>query len=476
MSVVPLSGAAGLAMVEDAEAVDEHDAPGPGPANPARVQPGFRVLRVVLRVRRAEDVAAAIKPLLSARGGMVIPLPDLHAVLLGDLSVRLPTLLDAIRALEAAGPTPVPKEFRLHRLSAAQLLEMVDKLEASRAAAGAERLRGELVAGAAEQSVLLIAPEAEWARWAELIASLEESEALRTMSFALGDAQPLEVATSLERLVGGDWAGSGFLILGDPATGTILVVGTAYQQQRTASLLEQVLTAQQGAPRVSRMFRLQNRDAEEVLGVLQGLISSGQIAGESGPTAGGGAALLGIALESRGAPGETRSGVPEAAESGHRGTTAAQVGPRLVVDPGVNAILATGSGGELDRIEQLLHDLDVRRPQVLLEVLIISLSESDSLDLGVEIEKLINGPNDTIAKLSSLFGLSSTGSASSSIGDRGAGFSGIVLNPGDFSVVLRALKSLNHGRSLSMPQVLVASNEQASINSVLEQPYTTVNA
>ncbi|MFG0260713.1 MAG: type II secretion system protein GspD, partial [Phycisphaerales bacterium JB041] len=36
--------------------------------------------------------------------------------------------------------------------------------------------------------------------------------------------------------------------------------------------------------------------------------------------------------------------------------------------------------------------------------------------------------------------------------------------------------SLNEGRSLSIPKVLVASNEQASLNSVLEQPYTTLNA
>ena len=42
--------------------------------------------------------------------------------------------------------------------------------------------------------------------------------------------------------------------------------------------------------------------------------------------------------------------------------------------------------------------------------------------------------------------------------------------------MLRALQSLNEGRSLSIPKVLVASNEQASLNSVLEQPFTTLNA
>lgn len=149
---------------------------------------------------------------------------------------------------------------------------------------------------------------------------------------------------------------------------------------------------------------------------------------------------------------------------------------QLTADPATNAIIAIGELRELDRLAALLEDLDVRRPQVLLEVLIVSLSESDSLDLGIEMEKLIIGPDDSIAKLSSLFGLSSTGAGSDSIADRSAGGSAIVLSPGDFSVVLKALKSINRGRSLSMPKVLVASNEQASINSVLESPFTTINA
>ncbi|MBZ0172962.1 MAG: hypothetical protein K8E66_11315, partial [Phycisphaerales bacterium] len=206
--------------------------------------------------------------------------------------------------------------------------------------------------------------------------------------------------------------------------------------------------------RPTRSVKLKNRDAEEVLGVVQSLIASGAL----------------------GLPQIPAAAVPSDAPMGAI-PVAAQDSLQLTSDPATNSIIAIGEVQELQRLEQLLRDLDVRRPQVLLEVLIISLSESDALDLGVEIEASIDGPNDTVAKLASLFGLSSTGADSAGIeGNRGAGFTGIVLNPGDFSVVLRALKSLNEGRSLSMPKVLVASNEQASINSVLEQPYTTLNA
>src|SRR5262249_25600782 len=116
-----------------------------------------------------------------------------------------------------------------------------------------------------------------------------------------------------------------------------------------------------------------------------------------------------------------------------------------------------------------------RQPQVMFEVLIVSLSESQTLDLGVELEKLIS-TGDARIRLSSLFGLGSRGAGGDrTVGD-GSGFTGFVLNPGDFSVVLRALQTLHHGRSLSRPRLLVANNQQGVLDSVLTQPYASTNA
>lgn len=51
-----------------------------------------------------------------------------------------------------------------------------------------------------------------------------------------------------------------------------------------------------------------------------------------------------------------------------------------------------------------------------------------------------------------------------------------MLSPGDFSVVVRALETVNDGRSLNVPRVLVNNNQQASLNSVLQQPFVSINA
>lgn len=52
----------------------------------------------------------------------------------------------------------------------------------------------------------------------------------------------------------------------------------------------------------------------------------------------------------------------------------------------------------------------------------------------------------------------------------------MILDPGDFAVVVRALETLNKGRSLSMPRMLAGNNKPATINSVIQQPFVSTNA
>ena len=57
----------------------------------------------------------------------------------------------------------------------------------------------------------------------------------------------------------------------------------------------------------------------------------------------------------------------------------------------------------------------------------------------------------------------------------GTGFTSVVLEPGSFSGVVRALATVNDGRSLTIPKVLVNNNEQANLNSILQTPYTSTS-
>ena len=60
--------------------------------------------------------------------------------------------------------------------------------------------------------------------------------------------------------------------------------------------------------------------------------------------------------------------------------------------------------------------------------------------------------------------------------EAGSGFAGVVLDPGDYSAVLRALKTVNQGRAVSTPKMLVNNNEEATLASTLQMPYSSTNA
>ena len=58
----------------------------------------------------------------------------------------------------------------------------------------------------------------------------------------------------------------------------------------------------------------------------------------------------------------------------------------------------------------------------------------------------------------------------------GAGFSGAVLDPGEWSALVRALETVNEGRTLTRPKVVVNNNQEANLDSVVQTPYSATNA
>jgi general secretion pathway protein D len=145
----------------------------------------------------------------------------------------------------------------------------------------------------------------------------------------------------------------------------------------------------------------------------------------------------------------------------------------LIADEVTNTLLVAGERNLVDKLEALIATLDVMPPQVMLEVLILNLSDTDSLDLGVEIRRIKD--EGTIVSLSSLFGIGAVNPTDLVIPGV-SGFTGVVLDPGDFSVLVNALQVLNKGRALNIPKVLVNSNQKANLASVLQTPFLSTNA
>jgi general secretion pathway protein D len=257
-------------------------------------------------------------------------------------------------------------------------------------------------------------------------------------------------------------------------------------QNSIRSLIER-LESSPGARRSQvKSFTIRNRAVSDLVPILQQLMKAElgeELAGESG----------GGDITSPSRPGETRAPLPPITAddaAAWRGADPSRpsdgtsdwradrerAAPPITftADDATNTLLAMGEPRLLEQLDSLIKQLDVRQPQVMLEVLLVSLTDSQTLDLGLELEKLdLDG--DIQWRLSSLFGLSSR-TAAGSVTAGGAGGTAVVLRPGDFSVVLRALQTLNKGRSLSMPMVLVTNNEQATLDSTLEQPFASTTS
>lgn len=473
LSVVKLEQAGGLATT----------------AEPAGA--GFVTQVFEARHLPAKSLAEAAKGLLSKPGGTATVIGESNLIAVSDLTARVDEVRTLIARLDKPDVTIV-REVPVRHLSAQQVAAAIAQVMAKRESAGGRRIGGDVVAGSDGQSLLLVCnPEQEEA-WRGLIDAVDRREPVETRTYSPRYFPAKDVAKLAESsaLVGGTPANDErFRVVVDELTGSILVIGTLPQHDRVAALLDRLDATPTAARRPLRSFMIKNRPVSEVRAILEELVSAGvlQTGGEPPPTSAPNAAKgdNGVTPASIQLPPPPASvgvlqvgGAPLSSSQARRyspSPTAGDPSLNLTSDEGTNTLIAVGEPRLLSQIETLLRTLDVRQHQVMLEVLMVTLTDNQSRDLGVELEKLrIN--DDLFIRLSSLFGLGTRNSAGDRTAGDASGFTGVVLSPGDFSVVVRALESLNRGRSISMPKLLVGNNQQASLDSVVQQPYASVNA
>ncbi len=476
LSVVGLTKARTLARIEHDEAWTEA----------GHAQPGFVRVRVSTRFRPSEYLRAALAPLLSS-GGSVEEIVSNELLLISDQRPRVIQAIELLELIDRPYGTVVD-EIDLQHQSAAGLVARISQIADKSETVTGEWRVGELIAETDDGSILIIAPanEIEW--WRSQIARFDRAGARGRRTYVPEHHGVEEVAALISSAV--ETSGSVPLsVISDALTGSIIVTATDDEHTQAEEILRRLNDAPASSRRPMRTFALRNRQAEEVLSVIDGLVAAGIFEAQTSVTGQGERRGSEPAADQRGSQQQPSgsdqdrgdraqdrgAGPPDDVPSGAGMYPDGEL-PALSItaDLGLNSLIAIGEPLLLDRLESLIEDLDIRQPQVEVQVLLLSLSESQSRDLGVELEGLIRAGSISIG-LSSLFGLStSNGIVDRSAG--GSGFTGVVLNPGEFASVIRALETLNDGRSLSMPKILVTNNEQAVLSSVIQQPTVSINA
>lgn len=162
-------------------------------------------------------------------------------------------------------------------------------------------------------------------------------------------------------------------------------------------------------------------------------------------------------------------------------TSVAQQKIVVQVHEETNSLLVTATKTKWEELKGLLDRLDRRQPQVLIETALIEVSSDFSKDIGLEYAKV----ETPVGEAQKGFVFTSVGITSGdNIGDArlpsptAAGLTFGIFDGEDLGIpfIVNAALSRNDANVLSVPSILVANNQEATVTSEDEIPYQTSNA
>ncbi|HED54125.1 MAG TPA: hypothetical protein ENJ00_07980 [Phycisphaerales bacterium] len=429
-------------------------------------RPGYRAVLLATFPLSPSAAVSLVQPLTSPNSGKVVALADSGEILLADLSPRIAIMEETIELARTSEVEIAIESIPVPSGRAIEFAAAIKQLSDRQRSAGGPPLRGDIAGSVDGRSVTIVAPRDEIGSWKNLAEHVWPVSLETDQYFVPGfDSESLRAV--LEEAVQARTPDQDEIsIYANVYTGSVTITAPSEVHEMLRGLVDELGHLPPGARRHTERLPIRHRIASEITEQLTDLLAANPEPVDSGRLrASDDAAPEGNSDSSA----DTEVSTPGPAQ----GINPAQ-GALLTTDEATNSILVTGTPAEVLSIRNLADQLDTPVSQVMLEVLLVSLSDSETLDLGIELEKLEVGGN-TLFRLSSLFGLG-TDAAAATLPGAGSGLTGVILDPGEFSVLIRALETVNEGRSTSMPRVLVANAQEAEFNSVVQQPILSTNA
>lgn len=296
-------------------------------------------------------------------------------------------------------------------------------------------------------------------------------------------------------------------IVADPRSNSVLVRSGSPARTRLARELIQKLDAQQNRAGNLHVVYMRNAQATRIAEVLGGLLTGqansapGAAPGASSSTGGtqGGArtqntasstsnqAGLGMTSQS----GSSRGGLSGEQERIAREDDSSQAvsysagGATIQADPATNSLIISAPEPLYRSLREVIDQLDQRRAQVLVESLIVEVSEEKAAEFGIQWMTgagNINGNGTSFIGGTNLGGSGITGNGPTSIDAIGRGLSlGVVKGTVDvlgnevinLGVLARAMQNTGEANILSTPNLLTLDNQSASILVGKTVPFVT---
>ncbi len=386
----------------------------------------------------------AFLSILQVHGYAAVPTGDVIKII-PDASVRqFPTYLSTSGA---ANDDIVTQVIRVENIGAAQLVPILRPLIPQ---------YGHLAAHPGSNMLIISDRSSNVARMVSIIRRIDQSNDDEIEVVPLENASSAEVVrvlTALTQAPRADGAPVNTQLVADARTNSILIGGDRSERLRLRALIAHLDTPlEDGGDTQVRYLRY--TDSEELAGKLQQHFSQQVQAAAAG--AGG-------------------------APSAGAGVTDVSVW----ADTQTNALVMTAPPKLMRSAMTIIDKLDIRRPQVLVEAIIVEVIADRAAELGVTWAILDEGGNNPLAATNfPTFGPGVVQAAGASGGDaidptaligEGVtfGLGRLEDNGLNWAAIVRALEGDADTNIISTPSILTLDNEEASINVGQEVPFVT---
>jgi general secretion pathway protein D len=312
---------------------------------------------------------------------------------------------------------------------------------------------GHLAAHANSNSLIVAASRRTINKIHDMLDTLDQAAESEIDTIKLYNADAAEIVKTLQTLVsaevaaarkgGGDDSGS--KLVADPRTNSLLVSGNKGFREKIARIVRR-LDAQVKDTRNIQVVALRFANAAELAPIIESLATGRTV------SSGGGAA----------------------GAAGQAGALAADQLTMVQADEQTNSLIITARPDRMRELLSIISRLDVRRSQVLVEVIIAELFRVKDAELGIQ---WIGANNDLLdVNIDPDNGGSiSTDSQFRQFSQLGVGSLAGLISGGDYSFLALATMLDNDSdvNILSTPSLLTMDNEEAEITVGQEVPFVT---
>ena len=147
-----------------------------------------------------------------------------------------------------------------------------------------------------------------------------------------------------------------------------------------------------------------------------------------------------------------------------------------------NALIVTAAPDVMNDLERVIAQLDIRRPQVLVEAIIAEVQDADGLNLGIQwanknagMTQFTNSGLPISTAIAGANQYNKDGTVSSSLVSALSSFNGIAAGfyQGNWAMLLTALSSSTKNDILATPSIVTLDNMEATFNVGQEVPVLT---